>query len=173
MRRVADEHQDNITPLSRGLWATSTLEGSRNPAHDPLGRQLRRPSRERERGGRRRASPPRPQWRVRREPVLPQERPLDRLGRQRRREAPTTVRFSFHSRRGAALPRTSGLGQLQSYAVQQKRAYSITSSARSRKDSGMVRPSALAVLRLKTSSKLVGCVTGRSAGLAPLRTRPT
>src|SRR5436190_10424072 len=34
----------------------------------------------------------------------------------------------------------------------------------------MVRPNALAVLRLSTSSNLVGCSTGRSAGLASLRT---
>ena len=33
----------------------------------------------------------------------------------------------------------------------------------------MVRPSALAVLRLMTSSNFVGCSTGRSAGFAPLR----
>ncbi len=33
----------------------------------------------------------------------------------------------------------------------------------------MVRPSALAVLRLMTSSNFVGCSTGRSAGLAPFR----
>ena len=31
----------------------------------------------------------------------------------------------------------------------------------------MVRPSALAVLRLMTSSNFVGCSTGRSPGLAP------
>ncbi len=48
----------------------------------------------------------------------------------------------------------------------------ITSSARSSNDGGMVRPSALAVLRLITSSTLVGCRTGRSAGLAPLRILP-
>src|SRR5207253_1833377 len=35
---------------------------------------------------------------------------------------------------------------------------------------GIVRPSAFAVLRLMTSSNLVGCSTGRSAGLAPFRT---
>ena len=45
----------------------------------------------------------------------------------------------------------------------------ITSSARASTDGGIVRPSALAVLRLMTSSNLVGCSTGRSAGLAPLR----
>ena len=51
--------------------------------------------------------------------------------------------------------------------------YSITSSARERIDGGMVKPSALAVLRLTTSSNVVGCCTGRSAGLAPLAIRST
>src|SRR5262249_53266683 len=45
--------------------------------------------------------------------------------------------------------------------------HSITSSARRRNDSGIVRSSALAVLRLITSSNLVGCSTGMSPGLAP------
>src|ERR1700730_6133771 len=48
-------------------------------------------------------------------------------------------------------------------------AYWITSSARPSSDGGIVRPSALAVLRLITSSNFVGCSTGRSPGLAPLR----
>src|SRR5258705_9566869 len=52
------------------------------------------------------------------------------------------------------------------------RTHSITSSARASSVGGTVRPSALAVLRLMTSSNLVGCTTGRSEGLAPLRTRP-
>jgi hypothetical protein len=47
--------------------------------------------------------------------------------------------------------------------------YSITSSARARIAGGTVRPSAVAVLRLTTSSKVVGCSTGRSAGFAPFR----
>src|SRR5262249_2639399 len=47
--------------------------------------------------------------------------------------------------------------------------HSITSSARNRNDSGIVRPSALAVVRLITRSNLVGCSTGMSAGLAPRR----
>jgi hypothetical protein len=38
---------------------------------------------------------------------------------------------------------------------------------------GTARPSAAAVFKLTTSSNLVGCRTGRSAGLAPLRMRPT
>jgi transposase len=49
------------------------------------------------------------------------------------------------------------------------KSYSITSSARSRNDSGTVRPSALAVVRLMTSSNLVGCSTGISADFAPRR----
>jgi hypothetical protein len=53
-----------------------------------------------------------------------------------------------------------------------KIAHSITSSARNRKDSGIFSPSALAVFRLTTSSNLVGCSTGRSAGFSPLRIRP-
>ena len=47
--------------------------------------------------------------------------------------------------------------------------YSITRSARSSIAFGIVRPIALAALRLITSSYLVGCCTGRSAGLAPFR----
>ena len=43
-----------------------------------------------------------------------------------------------------------------------------TSSARSSNDCGIVRPSALAVLRLITRSNFVGCSTGKSPGLAPL-----
>ena len=51
--------------------------------------------------------------------------------------------------------------------------YSITSSARPSNGSGTVMPSALAVLRLITSSYLVGACTGRSAGVSPLRMRST
>jgi hypothetical protein len=51
--------------------------------------------------------------------------------------------------------------------------HSITSSARASSVSGTSRPSALAVLRLITSSNLVGACTGSSAGLAPLRMRST
>src|SRR5262245_50388304 len=51
--------------------------------------------------------------------------------------------------------------------------HSITSSASASTRSGTARPSALAVLRLSTKSNFVGCITGRSAGFSPLRTRPT
>src|SRR5262245_9463901 len=53
------------------------------------------------------------------------------------------------------------------------RTHSITSSARASNVGGISRPSALAVLRLMTSSYLVGFCTGRSAGLSPLRMRST
>ncbi len=48
-------------------------------------------------------------------------------------------------------------------------AYSITWSARCGSDGGIVRPRALAVLRLITSSNLVGCSTGRSPSFAPFK----
>src|SRR5262245_18786407 len=44
--------------------------------------------------------------------------------------------------------------------------YSITWSARWSSDAGIARPRAFAVLRLMTSSNLVGCSIGRSPGLA-------
>src|SRR5262249_42657774 len=47
--------------------------------------------------------------------------------------------------------------------------YLNTFSARIITTGGIFRPRALAVLRLITNSNLVGCSTGRSAGLAPLR----
>ena len=45
----------------------------------------------------------------------------------------------------------------------------ITLSARASTFGGIVRPICFAVFRLITSSNFVGCSTGRSAGLAPLR----
>jgi hypothetical protein len=50
--------------------------------------------------------------------------------------------------------------------------HSITSSARPSNQSGTVRASALAVLRLMINSTFVACCTGRSAGFSPLRIRP-
>jgi hypothetical protein len=52
---------------------------------------------------------------------------------------------------------------------QTEQPYSITSSASASSLSGTVRTSALAVVRLMTSSNLVGCSTGMSATLAPCR----
>ena len=67
-------------------------------------------------------------------------------------------------------------GRFRAHALHQKRCarlqvtgYSITSSARASIEGGTVRPSAFAVFRLTISSNLVGCSTGVSEGLAPLR----
>ena len=51
-------------------------------------------------------------------------------------------------------------------------AYSITSSARASSVGGSVTPSALAVLRLTESRKLVGRNTGKFAGFEPFRMYP-
>ena len=45
----------------------------------------------------------------------------------------------------------------------------ITSSARANTFGGIVRPICFAVFRLITNSNLVGCSTGKSTGLTPLR----
>src|SRR6516165_8568488 len=50
--------------------------------------------------------------------------------------------------------------------------HSITSSARASSVGGTDRPSSFAVCRLMTSSNLVDCITGRSAGFAPFKMRP-
>src|SRR5262245_2378537 len=51
--------------------------------------------------------------------------------------------------------------------------HSITSSALASKVAGISIPIALAVLRLITSSYLVGACTGRLAGFSPLKIRST
>src|SRR5262249_38484288 len=53
------------------------------------------------------------------------------------------------------------------------RGHSMIRSARSSSDGGIVRPRTLAALRLITSSKVLACSTGSSAGFAPLRIRST
>src|SRR5262249_28403944 len=50
--------------------------------------------------------------------------------------------------------------------------HSITSSAATCRGRGTFMPSTFAVFRLMTSSNLVGCRTGKSAGLSPLRSAP-
>ena len=60
-----------------------------------------------------------------------------------------------------------------SSVMNSRRCHSITSSARASSVGGTSRPSAFAVLRLITSSNLVGFCTGRSAGFSPLRMRST
>ena len=60
----------------------------------------------------------------------------------------------------------------RTHAPQQTALYSITSSARPSSASGIVRPSALAVLILMSNSIFVACCTGKLAGFSPLRIRP-
>src|SRR6516165_6349961 len=50
--------------------------------------------------------------------------------------------------------------------------HSITSSAATSSLSGIVRPIAFAACRLMSSSNLLDCTTGRSAGLAPFKILP-
>jgi hypothetical protein len=69
-------------------------------------------------------------------------------------------------------PRRSKRANRDQGAPQQNELYSITSSAAFNRPSGTLRPSALAVLRLMTSSNFVPCTTGKSAGFSPLRIRP-
>ena len=64
-------------------------------------------------------------------------------------------------------------GEVSQRVFLSPRFHSITSSARASSVGGTVRPSVFAVLRLITSSYLVGVCTGRSAGFSPLRMRST
>src|SRR5262245_18946025 len=66
-------------------------------------------------------------------------------------------------------PRRSAAEQTDEFAAPH---HSITSSARASSVGGTSRPSALAAIRLMSSSYLVGRTTGRSAGLPPLRILP-
>jgi hypothetical protein len=76
---------------------------------------------------------------------------------------------------GARRPRIAGGVVVHEAAAQvllpwrRDRLHSIISSARIRNESGMRRPSALAVARLMVRSNLVGCSTGMSAGFVPRR----
>jgi hypothetical protein len=64
------------------------------------------------------------------------------------------------------------LGPLMTHSGPRRNTHSISSSARASSEAGTVRPKAFTVLRLITSSSLVLCWMGRSAGLAPLRIFP-
>src|SRR5215469_11561557 len=72
---------------------------------------------------------------------------------------PLVAKGSNHRR---IIPHTGTRPKMQTRDLQR---YSMTSSARARIVGGIVRSSACAVLRLTISSNLVGCWTGRSAGL--------
>ena len=82
-----------------------------------------------------------------------------------------------HGRQLPRLLRTCRKRPCDSRAVEQRYElapfHSIASSARASRVGGTVRPRVLAVWALMTSSSFDVCTTGRSAGLAPLRMRPT
>src|SRR6266536_564804 len=84
-------------------------------------------------------------------------------------EVPDAPRLAYRLRSGDYRPHQD----VECTAHKGTPPHSILLSARSRTDCGIVMPSALAALRLTTSSKFVGCSTGRSAGFAPLRMRST
>src|SRR6516164_11850777 len=78
--------------------------------------------------------------------------------------------------RARFLPSEAGLLLAAPASSWRTTCHSITSSAIASSLSGIWTPSALAVLRLITSSNLVGCSTGKSDGSAPLSilsTKPT
>jgi hypothetical protein len=74
-----------------------------------------------------------------------------------RSAAPILDSYCSHLQAGSAI------------GMQATQIHSITRSARSMIDCGIERLSALAVFMLTNISNLVGCSTGRSAGLAPLK----
>src|SRR5438874_10266888 len=89
-----------------------------------------------------------------------------------------TQRPDFHGERSADVRARVEVNKLRiidfrlsrrSGNCRKQRVYSITSSARASRVDGMSMPFALAVLRFTTSSNLVGCSTGKSAGFAPLK----
>ena len=81
--------------------------------------------------------------------------------------SPIDVRYSPKSGHGRVL------AECPLCAKSGHQPHSINSSASDRNDAGTVNPSALAMVRLMTNSNLVSRSIGRSAGLAPLRIRPT
>ena len=72
----------------------------------------------------------------------------------------------------ADIGRQPGSAKTGREQLQQMASYSITSSASASSAGGTLRRSILAVCRLMTNSNLLDCITGKSAGFAPLRMRP-
>jgi hypothetical protein len=80
--------------------------------------------------------------------------------------APITTEFCAPQR--TAVSARTGREQVQQRSAV-RQSHSITSSASASSWSGTASPMAFAAWRLITSSNLVGCSTGNSAGCAPLR----
>src|SRR5262249_33655617 len=103
--------------------------------------------------------------------IVPQlaRKPLDRRQGLRRKDPDGPHPLALLRARRER-PRHRGTGEKRDELAAP---HSITSSASASNLSGPFRPSALAVLRLMVRSNFVGCTTGKSPGLAPLRIRPT
>src|SRR5262245_53562224 len=83
------------------------------------------------------------------------------------------VRFALIVEMSLRSSRTPLCGQKRTYAPQQTASLFDHLVGRLQERLRDRRPSALAVLRLTTSSNLLASCTGRSPGLAPLRMRST
>src|SRR5262245_22227730 len=85
--------------------------------------------------------------------------------------ARTDSHNDLHRSAGKALSACTSAAERQRRAAdpcdERTPGHSMTSSARARSECGTVRPRALAVVRLITSSILVGCSTGSSPGFVP------
>src|SRR5262249_36765327 len=92
-----------------------------------------------------------------------------RLRLARRAACPRASATGLLRLMGRGGPRRAGGGWKGAGSQTNSRRHSITPSARASSVGGTSMPSVFAVLRLITSSNLVGCSTGRSAGLAPFR----
>ncbi len=150
------ERVRSSTPTARGLGLLLSFEARRADAAQSPWRRARGPP-----------SLPRTDMRRRGRPSLHRSRGADQQGWCR---LSPTADVPLH---------TSGAAPCheRTYALQQTTCgvvipYSITSSARARSCGGTVRSSILAVWALMTSSNLLVCTTGKSAGLAPFRMRP-
>src|SRR5215472_14869954 len=98
---------------------------------------------------------------------------VSRVGLMRRRRSRMSALPPIASELWRRRKSTQGANSRPEQVQQTEQAYSITSSARAMSVGGTVMPSAFAVFILITSSNLVGCRIGKSAGFSPLRIRPT
>jgi hypothetical protein len=94
----------------------------------------------------------------------------DRFGSLASFEASSSdFRYYPERRHSLALQYLSQGGHEPTHAPHQTDVHSITLSARTSNNSGIVRLSVLAVRKLMTSRDVTACWTGKSAGLAPLK----
>src|SRR5829696_439805 len=95
-----------------------------------------------------------------------------RTDTSRRTEHPDLRLARPRLREGVIWPQVDGRRSTAGSCNDLPPSHSITSSARARRDGGVVRPRALAAFRLMTSSTFVTWWTGKLAGFSPLRILP-